>query len=333
MSDMPEQMTGRNRSRVITAIKIGITILGLYLVTSKLDVITIAELIRQVNSGWMALGVFLMILSLFVRAFRWRVILRGVGSTIRYSRLVELYLVGSFFNAFLPSGLGGDIVRAAEVAQDTDSSVAVGSVLVDRLTGLMALFGMALVALPFRPPNFPAELTRLIGVICVAGLVGGLFIIDGRLLRALLSKWPQSMRNFEGGFIDRLTRSIDECGWPALLAALAISVGFNLIQVAWWATTGLALGLDIPFGYYLLIVPLMALALLIPSIGGLGVREWLAPALFAGAAVAPEAAVALALLVFFLERVASLLGGPVYLIAIIRSARGGRHNDQPIHGA
>ena len=109
-----------------------------------------------------------------------------------------------------------------------------------------------------------------------------------------------------------------------LTAALLVSVVFNLIQIGWWATTGRALGLSIPFGYYLLVVPIMSLALLVPSIGGLGVRESLAPALFSGAGVPPESAVALTLLVFGLERVASLLGAPVYLYSTIRGARAAR---------
>ena len=54
-----------------------------------------------------------------------------------------------------------------------------------------------------------------------------------------------------------------------------------------------------------------------PSIGGLGVRGSVAPAVFAGAGLAPEQAVALTLLVFGLERVASLLGAPVYLATVL----------------
>ena len=109
-----------------------------------------------------------------------------------------------------------------------------------------------------------------------------------------------------------------------MLTGVLVSVVFNLMQVGWWATTGRALGLSVPFGHYLLVVPVMSLALLVPSIGGLGVRESMAPALFAGAGVAPEQAVALTLLVFGLERVASLLGAPVYMAGTLRTSKGSR---------
>jgi uncharacterized protein (TIRG00374 family) len=269
----------------------------------------------------MAVGAVLMAISLIVRAFRWHLVLHGVGSSIRLSRLVELYLVGIFFNAFLPSGLGGDIVRAAEAAQDVEPSVAASTVLVDRLTGLLALFAMALVALPFRPAGFPIELAWTIGGICALGLVTGFVLIDGRLLEVAIQRLPRSLRSSGNGFLEKFAGAIDRCGWRSLGGALVVSILFNLVQVGWWATTGLALGLSVPFSYYLLIVPIMALALLVPSIGGLGVRESLAPALLGGAGIIAEQAVALTLLVFALERVASLLGAPIYLHSTIRGAR------------
>jgi len=307
------------RARLMTLLKLGVTALGLYLVLRGLDFRALLDTLRTVRLGWMAAGAALIALSLVVRAFRWHVVLRGVGSSIRFGRLVELYLVGSFFNAFLPSGLGGDVVRAAEAAQDVDSGVAAGTVILDRLTGLMALFAMALCVLPFRPADFPPRLAWTIGLICVVGLVGGLALIEGRLLRGVINRLPAALREGGGGFLDRLAATIHRCGPRPAALALLVSVVFNLMQVGWWTTTGRALGLSVPFDYFLLVVPVMSLALLVPSIGGLGVRESVAPALFAGAGLAPEQAVALTLLVFALERLASLLGAPVYLAGIVTS--------------
>jgi hypothetical protein len=67
-----------------------------------------------------------------------------------------------------------------------------------------------------------------------------------------------------------------------------------------------------------LVVPLFSLAMLIPSIGGLGVRELLAPMLFAPAGLTAEQAIALTLLVFGLERLSGLLGGPLYIYTTLR---------------
>jgi hypothetical protein len=64
--------------------------------------------------------------------------------------------------------------------------------------------------------------------------------------------------------------------------------------------------------------------MLIPSIGGLGVRELIAPLLFAPAGLTPEQAIALTLLVFFVERFSGLLGGPLYIYTALREDRGKR---------
>lgn len=315
----PARSAARQRARSL--LKISVTALGLAVVLRGLDYRALVSTLRAVDLGWMAVGAALIGLSLVVRAYRWHVILHGVGSSIRFGRLVALYLVGSFFNAFLPSGLGGDVVRAAEAAQDVESSVAVSTVVLDRLTGLLALFAMALLVLPFRPASFPDALVWTIGGLCLVGLVGGVALLEGRLLRLAMSWLPVRLRAAGNGFLGRLAAGIERCGWRTLAGALLISILFNLMQVGWWATTGRALGLDVPYSYYLLIVPVMSLALLVPSIGGLGVRESLAPALFSGAGLSAVQAVALTLLVFGLERVASLLGAPVYIVMTIRDSR------------
>ncbi|MFC1814571.1 lysylphosphatidylglycerol synthase transmembrane domain-containing protein, partial [Thermodesulfobacteriota bacterium] len=89
-------------------------------------------------------------LGIFVRAYRWQVLLRAQGMRTPYCRLVQLYYIGTFFNTFLPSGFGGDVVKTYELSRQTSSGAsAVSTVLVDRLMGLAVLLAMALVALPF----------------------------------------------------------------------------------------------------------------------------------------------------------------------------------------
>lgn len=322
--EMPPDTATAPRPRRIkpsTIVKIAVTVAGLVLVLTRLDPKLIAGVIRNANLAWLGVGALLIIGGLLVRSFRWQLILHGVGSKVRFGRLVELYLVGSFFNAFLPSGFGGDVVRAAEVAQDVDTSVAVSTVVVDRLTGLMALFAMALLVLPWRPEGFPVSTLLGIVSICVTGLIAGTILIDGRLVLWMTERLPARFRNLANGEIVRTAEVIRRCGWRALAGALLVSVVFNLMQIGWWAATGKALGLDVPLGYYFLVVPILSLAMLVPSIGGLGVRETLAPFLFAGAAIAGEQAVALSLVVFGLERLASLIGAPVYIYASLRDNR------------
>ena len=66
------------------------TVLGLYLVLRGLDFRALLDTLRTVRLSWMAVGAAAIALSLVVRAYRWHVVLRGVGSSIRFGRLVEL---------------------------------------------------------------------------------------------------------------------------------------------------------------------------------------------------------------------------------------------------
>ncbi len=309
------------RKHLSTILKIGVTLLGLAIVIARFDVKAVGLAIQQANLFWILVGFLLVNASVVLRAYRWLLLIRGLNTPVSFGRLVELYYVGSFFNVFLPSGFGGDVVRILEVSRDVPSEVATGTVIVDRLTGLMMLFALALLALPFRPQAFPQALLLIIVTISVAGLIAGFALLEGSVLRAVDRWMPQRFLNIGGGFMLKVTRSVDECGWRAITGAMVVSVLFNLLQIAWWKTTSLALGLNISYGYLLLVVPILSLAMLLPSIGGLGVREFLAPALFAGAGLSPEQAIALTLLVFALERLSGLLGAPVYIYATLRDRK------------
>jgi glycosyltransferase 2 family protein len=305
------------RKHLGTLLKIGFTLLALLYVFSQVDVAAIGQRLLQANPGWVLLGFLLVNLSLVVRAYRWLLLLRGIGSPIRFGRLVSLYFAANFFNSVLPSGFSGDVVRAVEAAQDVSAETAAGTVLVDRATGLLALFMIGLAALPFRPDEFPASLLWQTTAVCVLGLIGGFAVLEGRLVRSfgrIVPKFLQPMWRK----IDGVITAVQACGWTAVWQAMGVSIIFNLMQIGWFAAAGLALGYQVPFSHYFLVIPFLALAILLPSIGGLGIREGLAPLLFASAGLSSEQAISLTLLVFAIERLSGFLGAPVYIFSTLQ---------------
>lgn len=312
--------------RLSTLLKIIVTVAGMALVLRQVDPATIGETLLQADWRWLLATFLLFNASLVVRAYRWLLLLRGLHSPVRFSRLVELYFVGNFFNTFLPTSFGGDVVRAYEATQDVPAGVAAGTVLVDRLTGLMMLFIMSLFALPFRPGSFPAALLPYVVAVSVVGLVGGVVLLEGSLIQRFGRWLPGPLSPSGDGFVARTLAAVQACGWRAIGGALLISILFNLMLVGWWWTSGRALGLDLNFAYLLLVIPILSIVLLIPSIGGLGPRELLAPTLFAGAHLSPAQAYSLSLLVFGLQRIASLLGAVWYAWSALSA---GRPADKP----
>lgn len=290
-----------------TGIKILVTVAGLWYVLSQISLDEIASVVAMARWGWLGLALALMVASLVVRAFRWRVLLLGLGVEVGFGRLITLYFIGNFFNAFLPSGFGGDVVRAVGATRDLSAEISAGTVILDRFTGLIALFGMALLALPFRPDTFPTDWFWIILLLASSGVIGGGLFLSGRLTTPLTKHFNASNP------INRLLQTMQLCDKRSIIVALLVSVVFNLMLVGWWYAVGQALSLDINYLYQLLVVPILSLALLIPSVGGLGVRESLAPLLFVG--ISAENAVALSLIVFILLRLTSLIGAPLYLIS------------------
>ena len=305
------------RKHLGTLLKIGFTLLALFYVSSQVDFSDIGQRLLQANLGWVLAGFLLVNISLVVRAFRWLLLLRGVGAPMRFQRLVSLYFAANFFNSVLPSGFSGDIVRAVEAAQDVPAKTAAGTVLVDRATGLLALFMIGLAALPFRPEGFPSSLLWQTTAVCLFGLVGGFIVLEGQLVRRFGQIVPSFLQP-AWQKVDGVIEAVQACGWTAVWQAMGVSILFNLMQIGWFAAAGLALGFQVAFSHYFLVIPFLSLAILLPSIGGLGIREGLAPLLFASAGLSSEQAVALTLLVFAIERISGFLGAPIYILDTLR---------------
>lgn len=305
-------------------VKIAVSVIGLAYVLWKIPAEQIRDELTIVSWPWLFVAFSLITLSLVLRAYRWHLLLKGLKAEVRFGRLVELYFVGNFFNAFLPSGFGGDAVRIYESARDVPANIAAGTVIVDRLTGLLALFLMALLVLPFRPEQFPDYLAISVATICLAGLIAGAIIFQGDFIRRF-GRWLPARLSSEGeGPVAKLLDAIQGCGRRTIASAFGVSIIFNLILVGWWEAAARALGYHISYGYLLLVVPILSVALLVPSISGLGVRELLAGPLFSAAGLANAQAVALSLLVWLIMRATSLLGAPVYIIATLRKNRNSR---------
>ena len=308
----------KSNNRIVTFIKIAVTLVSLGYVFTQVPLAEIGEGIRQARWGWLLVAVGINFAGLVLRSVRWAVLLNGIGSTVPLRQLVRLYFVGAFFNGVLPSGFGGDVVRIIEVAEDVPQATAAGTVIVDRLSGLMGLFLLGLLTLGLNPELFPPELLWQVGVVCLIGLISGIFLLRGwhwfPFLETLLNRLPQKVAR---PFL-KLIATLKALPTRSLLIALGISLLFNFLLFGQWTAVSRGLNFSISYWYFIGVVPVMAIALLVPSFSGLGVREILAPLLFTGAGLTATQAVTLSLMVFFVKRASELVGAPVYLISLWR---------------
>ena len=223
--------------------------------------------------------------------------------------------MGSFFNNLLPTGFGGDAVRAYELAHDAKSgALAVGTVLTDRAIGLLALFLMAALALPFSLGVLQAWLVLLVLALTV-GAFGGvaLFLWPGPIGRAWRAL-PRRVRRFmDRPALRKLYFSFSGYDRRSLAIAGGVSIGFNLLQVVVNALIGLSLGVQVGFGYYLVSVSIIATLLMLPiTISGVGVREGAYLLLFGPVGVPAARAVSMALAMYLITLLSGLIGGALY---------------------
>jgi uncharacterized protein (TIRG00374 family) len=291
-------------------LRVAISVGGLAYVFLTNDWRQILAELGQADWRYLLGALLIYVLSLVVRAFRWFVLVRKLAPNVAFGRLLRLYFVGQFFSTFLPSIYGGDVIRAVELTQDTDTSAAIGTVLLDRLTGLMMLALMGLVVLPFQATRMEPWLAWTMLAVMMAVLVGGTLLIEGRLLRWLTGRLPSRLSLAGQGTLARIYAAITGCGWRAVVAAFGVSVVFNLMNVGINWMCGLAVEMGISLAHFFVISSLFSIAGMIPSIGGWGVRETLSTIIFES--VSNEKAAAWGVALNLIALAAGLVGGVVY---------------------
>ncbi len=243
--------------------------------------------LRKMSPERMALAVLLELTSRFFVCLRWYILLRSGNVKISFSRAVALTFTGLFGNNFLPTTIGGDVVRLAGAMQlGYDRAVCLASIAADRLLGALG----NLFILPF-------------GLIPAMGVLGhgvGQSVALGGL-------WSQGIR-----FVSRTLQTFTI--WLkqplALLAALACTWGhaFCTITSMYIFITGLGFHAD-----FMLVAGLWSLAYfitLIPiSINGYGLQELSLTFLFSNVAgLSTAASLTIALLFRALYTAVSLIG-------------------------
>ncbi len=277
--------------------------------------------LRRANLRYLVAAFLLFVLSLGIRAYRWLVLLRSLDPGVPFARLLRLYFIGQFFSSFLPSQFGGDVVRALELTQDTDPSAAVGTVLLDRMTGLLVLFAMGLAVLPFYAARMEPWLVWLLLIVAGGGLVAGALVLEGCLLRRLTERLPSGLSLAGQGQLAKIYAAVTGCGWRAVLSAFGVSVVFNVVNVVINWLCGQAVGAGINLGYFFAVTLLLSVSGLIPSIGGWGVREMVSTAVFAPTGAGANVAAALGASLGGVTLAAGLVGGMLYGVEGLRGLR------------
>lgn len=319
--NLPNEDAGR-RKRLLNILKIAISLVGLLVILWTQDVKEGVRLLLEM--AWLPFGAALLLLlsGSLVRAYRWGSLVWALGVQVRWRRLVELYFVGSFFSQFLPTGVGGDAVKMYELSRDDHkAAAAISSVLVDRFLGLFVLFALALLALAWGYRWVEPQERLLIALVFAGSLIGLGLLWQRTWIEALGRGLGLDRLLGRIGILRELYESLHLYGPTALLKATAASIAWNLILVVGYYLLGLAVGIELEPWYYFLFVPLISAALLIPSVGGLGIREGITVILFSQVGVPESQALALGLAYLLVLWTHALIGAGLYFSQGLRETR------------
>lgn len=297
------------RSSWTLAAKIAVSVGLLAVLFYRVDAGEIVRSLQRADPASVAAALALYLAGQALSALKWRLLATAVGFEKSALSFVSYYFIGMFFNAFGFGTVGGDVVRALYLAgRGGQRTLALNTVLADRVNGLLVLLGIALVSLlSFRSYDLPAALYWSTVVLCAALLAGWRLapIVVPRLFRAESRLRQLVERDLAPYWSD----------YRLLTGASFVSLVFHLSQIAILALLAGALGLRIPWSYVFIFGPLVNVFSAIPiSLNGLGVREGGYVFFLAHIGLARESAIAFALLWFAVVLVSGLCGGVVYLL-------------------
>jgi glycosyltransferase 2 family protein len=308
------------------ALAVGLT----WWVIARAEPARVGAALQGVSWTWVIAAIALVLIDRTLNAFRWISLLAPLdpGQRPPFRSVLRIFFVSSFIGSFLPS-VGGDAVRTFGLARDGVSvSQSLASVLMDRLLGVLAIVGTAVLGLALAPDLLGDTVVRWALGLGIAGCVlGGAFVFSVRLdeaLRRWLSTWAPGWRRQALQRVLAAIRAYDRHR-RVLVVVLLASVGVQVLRILQAWLLGRGLGIEAPLAVYLAFVPVILLVMQLPiTVSGLGTSQWAFQALFARAGVAAPAAVALSLLFVALGLVGNIPGLAYYVAGSRDGARVGQ---------
>ena len=274
---------------------------------------TIATL-ASANARFLLLAVALHFTGTAVSSYRWQGLISAFGIRVRLRTLISLYFVGALFNNLLPGSITGDVAKAYHLSRRIDRmDVAVSTVLTDRLTGILVLFAIASIGVLFGYGLVSRQiaLATLLVAAAMWGAVG---------LASIKSVWIWLRRRVR--LIDRLaeTKTVRQAVLAVqvndrrvVVRALAVSFVLHVIWISMRYVIAVALGVHVSVWYFVVFIPLITLATMVPVFfGGLGVREAAYVYLFTQVGVPAPLCISMSLVFYALRLASAIVGGLIY---------------------
>ncbi|MEO0185352.1 MAG: lysylphosphatidylglycerol synthase transmembrane domain-containing protein [candidate division WOR-3 bacterium] len=299
----------------VLRILIGIGLITFLLI--KLDIEKILLNIKNLEIRFLAYALIPYFFFIVVSAWRWQVLLDYKKMSMTFGNSLIIYFISLFFNNFLPTTVGGDVMRVVYAAKNRKTD-ALAIVLADRILGFIGLFLFGLFAVAYlylfqKRSEFVSLM--IIGLLILIFIT---FVLFSERVYNLLAPIMEKIRIFRiGERLNNLHRTMTGFGsaWGVIFLCIIQSI---IIQVLLSISPYLVLQSMgnfqvsiLPFFIYL---PIINVISMIPvSFNALGVRENAYVFLFQRAGLSGEISLTVSLVSFLLVFLWSLLGGVFFI--------------------
>lgn len=308
-------------------VKIGVSAVILYFLFRNIGVADFWSTVTSVNPFTVVFVAFLFIFSQGVSTYRWSLILKK-DMDMSYLKLLSIYFIGMFFNNFLPTIVGGDIIKGYFLYKESKrGDISMASIFMDRYSGFAALIVITAISVFFGYPlikgtGLPFFFALLIGGFVLLSLVLWVGPLHGWAMNIMAKIHFYGINKKIDTFYKILMSYKTHYGILARIFVCSVVVQGGVI--IGYYVLGRGLGMEVGLGYFFLFIPLVTAVSMMPiSLSGLGLREGAFIFLFTRVGATKAQALTLSLMWFSIMAIVSLIGGIEY----IRS--GGRKEDIP----
>jgi len=276
-------------------------------------------LVRSVSIPLLLLSFVVSLLLNLSSAYKWYLLLRSRNVAVTFFRSWALYMIGIFFSLFLPTSMGGDLIRIHELGKMTGKRAeAAASVFIERFSGMVILFLLTIVALLMQRQLLSVVWMSVSLLFAVAASIALIWmIVDERPYRFLTK-----ILSNRSGLLDKILGKLDSIHGAvveyrddksALLIALLNTFLFYFLAVLNVYVTALAFSAEVQFTELLVAVPLIMFIMNLPiSIGGIGLMEFAFVFIFELSGYSGALALSTALLMRVKSFVDAGIGGLLY---------------------
>lgn len=284
------------------------------------DINTILKCIHTANPIYVCLATIIAFISWGVVSYKWQILLRVLGISLRFKRLLALNFIAVFYSLFLPGQVSGDIVKGIKLnTEGIPLPPVITSIAADKLSSLFTLLVIGIFGIPFYTQDLRI-LCVFLGLLLIFFVFAfiilnkeALFLFEKHAKEIFISSKLILIRRYLGPLWNSFKTYRD---YPFFIVyTLVLSFIFHLMVIGVTYLVSKGIGIDISFLEWMFIMAIVSVIQMLPiSFAGIGVREGSYLFFLTHKSVINEQAVSLSLIVFGITLLMGITGGVLEMI-------------------